>query len=117
MELLLFHSLIALHIVTGATGAIAFWVPVIGRKGGTRHRGWGRVFNRCMLATGSLAMCMATLTLIDPMGTHPHLVGMFDASFIRGIFGWMMLSTGILTVNLAWYGWLDVMINRVFYCL
>lgn len=112
MELLLFHGLIAAHIVTGATGAIAFWVPVLGKKGGTNHRWWGRLFNRCMLITGSLAMCMATLTLIDPIGTHPHLEGLFDAAFIRGIFGWMMLTTGVLTVNLAWYGWLAVLNKR-----
>ena len=39
------------------------------------------------------------------METHPHLVGMFEAPFIRGIFGWMMLHMGVLTINLAWYGW------------
>jgi hypothetical protein len=112
MELLLFHSLIAAHIVTGATGAVAFWVPVIGRKGGVNHRRWGRLFNRCMLVTGCLAMAMATLTLIDPIGTHPHLEGRFDPAFLRGLFGWMMLTTGLLTVNLAWYGWLAVLNKR-----
>jgi hypothetical protein len=112
MELALFHSLIAAHIITGTTGAVAFWIPVAGRKGGANHRRWGRVFNRCMLITGGLAMAMATLTLIDPFGTHPHLVGLFDAAFIRGIFGWMMLTTGLLTVNLTWYGWLAVLNRR-----
>lgn len=112
MELFLFHSLIAAHILTGATGAIAFWIPVAGRKGGANHRRWGRLFNRCMIITGCLAMAMATLTLIDPLGTHPHLVGLFDAAFIRGIFGWMMLTTGLLTVNLTWYGWLAVLNRR-----
>ncbi|MBB5689848.1 hypothetical protein GXW77_03085 [Roseomonas alkaliterrae] len=112
MELHLFHALIALHIVTGATGAIAFWVPVLGRKGGPAHRRWGRLFNRCMVATGCLAMAMAMLTLIAPMATHPHLEGRFDPDFIRGIFGWMMLTTALLTVNLAWYGWLAVLNKR-----
>ncbi len=40
-------------------------------------------------------------TLIDPLGTHPHLK---DAVFVRSIFGVMMLYLAILTVNLAWYG-------------
>ena len=62
-----------------------------------------------MLVTGGLAMCMASLTLIDPIGTHPHLEGRFDAAFLRGIFGWMMLTTALLTINLAWYGWLAVL--------
>ena len=112
MELHIFHALIAAHILTGATGAIAFWVPIIGRKGGDSHRKWGKVFTICMLATGSFAICMSSLTLYDPIGTHPHLEGMFDVVFIRAIFGWLMLHMGILTVNLAWYGWQSVLNRR-----
>jgi hypothetical protein len=112
MELHLFHALVAAHILTGSTAAIAFWIPVLGRKGGADHRRWGRIFTRCMLATGSLAIVMSLLTLADPFGTHPHLEGRFDAVFIGGIFGWLMLHMGILTVNLAWYGWLCVVHGR-----
>ena len=108
MALFLFHTLVVVHILTGVTGAIAFWVPVIGRKGGVNHKRWGRIFTYAMLATGCLALCMALLSLADPMGTHPHLEGRFDAEFIRGLFGWMMLHTAILTINLTWYGWLCV---------
>lgn len=100
-----FRILIAAHIMTGATGAITFWIPVIGRKGGARHKTWGRVFTFALLATGIFACGMSILTLIDPFATHPHLVGQFDAAFIRGIFGHMMLHLGILTITLAWYGW------------
>ena len=112
MELMVFHALVVLHVLTGSTGAIAFWVPVIGRKGGVNHKRWGKVFTIAMLCTGSLAVCLSLLTLYDPMGTHPHLVGMFEAPFIRGIFGWLMLHMGILTINLAWYGWLCVQNRR-----
>jgi hypothetical protein len=105
MELHVFHGLVAAHILTGTTAAVAFWVPVLGRKGGSAHRRWGRVFTSCMLVTGGLAIAMSLLTLADPFGTHPHLAGQFDAVFIRGIFGWLMLHMGVLTVNLAWYGW------------
>ena len=37
MVLFLFHALVAAHIVTGSIGAIAFWVPVIGRKAGANQ--------------------------------------------------------------------------------
>jgi hypothetical protein len=48
MVLFLFHALVAAHIVTGSIGAIAFWVPVIGQKGGANHARWGRIFTfRC----------------------------------------------------------------------
>jgi hypothetical protein len=108
----LFHTLVLLHILTGATGAIAFWVPVIGKKGGANHRAWGKVFNVCLLVTGLFAIGMSLLTLRDPFGTHPHLVGRFDAAFISGLFGWMMLHNGILTVNLVWYGWMCITNRR-----
>jgi hypothetical protein len=110
--MVLFHSLVALHIVTGSIGAIAFWVPVSGRKGGFNHKRWGKVFNVCLLITSGFAVGMSVLTLLDPIGTHPHLVGLFEADFVRGIFGWMMLHNGILTVNLVWYGWLCIKNRR-----
>jgi hypothetical protein len=112
MVLFLFHALVAAHIVTGSIGAIAFWVPVIGRKGGVNHARWGKVFTFALLITGCLAMMMSLLTLAAPIETHPHLEGRFDEAFIRGIFGWMMLMTGLLTVNLAWYGWLSIRNKR-----
>jgi hypothetical protein len=108
MELLLFYTLVVAHIVSGSIGAIAFWVPVIGRKGSVNHRRWGRIFTYALLATGCFALAMSMLTLIDPLGTHPHLAGRFDAAFLRGMFGHLMLHTAILTINLAWYGLLCV---------
>lgn len=118
VELLAFQGLVAAHIVAGSIGAVSFWVPVAGRKGGLQHKRWGRVFTVALLVTGSLAVAMSVFSLIDPVGTHPHLAGQFDAAFLRGIFGWMMLHVGILTLNLTWYGWLcvrnrgDVAANR-----
>ncbi len=105
MTLLVFQALIAAHILAGGVGAMAFWVPVIGRKGGVAHRRWGRVFVWSLLIAGSLAVTMSLITLLDPIGTHPHLADRFDAAFLRGIFGWMMLHVGVLTINLTWYGW------------
>jgi hypothetical protein len=58
-----------------------------------------------MLITGFAAIGISTMTLLDPLGTHPNLE---DADWIRGVFGWMMQGLALLTVNLAWYGWLCV---------
>lgn len=101
----LFGAFIVLHIAFGSVGLLAFWVPVIGRKGGSTHKRWGKLFTWTMLITGSAAIAISTLTLIDPFATHPQLD---DAAWIRGVFGWMMQGLALLTVNLAWYGWLCV---------
>jgi hypothetical protein len=34
----LFEALVVLHVIAGATGLIAFWVPIAARKGGVAHR-------------------------------------------------------------------------------
>lgn len=103
-----FDIFIAIHITAGSIGLLSFWVPVVARKGGRDHRRWGRVFTWCMLVTGSAAIGISICTLIAPLETHPQLS---DAAWIRGVFGWMMLGLAILTINLAWYGWLCVL-NR-----
>jgi len=98
---LLFKALIAVHIVFGVVGLVSFWVPIFSRKGSPVHRRWGRIFALSILMAGGIAILLALCTLVDPLGTHPHLD---DAVFVRGIFGVLMLHLGVLTVNLAWYG-------------
>lgn len=90
------------HIAIGSVGLIAFWVPVIGRKGAKPHRNWGKIFAYSMLVVGVLALGISGTTLLDPVGTHPHMD--FAPEFIAGVFGWMMLYLAILTINLVWYG-------------
>ena len=99
--LTLFHTLVAIHIVFGTVGLISFWIPVLGKKGNRNHRLWGKVFARSILAAGSVALLLSICTLIDPLGTHPHLK---DPVFVRGIFGVMIFYLAVLTINLAWYG-------------
>jgi hypothetical protein len=98
---LLFKSLIAVHIVFGAVGLVSFWIPVFSRKGSPAHRLWGRIFARCILIAGGIAILLSLCTLYAPLETHPHLD---DPVFVRGIFGVLMFHLGVLTVNLAWYG-------------
>ena len=104
-----FHGFLAGHITTGAVGLVAFWVPVLSKKGGVLHLRWGRIFNVAMIATGAFATGMALCTIADPLGTHPFMT---DAPLVAGIFGWMMLYLAFLTVNLAVYGWLCIRYRR-----
>jgi hypothetical protein len=107
-----FHGLVAAHIAFGAVGLVAVWVPIVGRKGGEAHRRFGRIFIVSMLVTGGFAMGMGALTILAPEPTHPHLVGRYDAAFVAGIFGHMMLYLAFLTINLALQGHLAIAHKR-----
>lgn len=100
-----FDVLVAAHIVTGTTGLASVWVPVLTRKGSRAHKLWGRVFVGSMLATGVIAMGISICSLIAPLATHPFSQ---DTVMIRGLFGWMMLYLGVLTVALTWHGYTAV---------
>ena len=104
-----FHLLVACHIVTGAIGLVAFWIPVLSQKGGGRHVLFGRIFTICMLLTGTIAVGISSSTLLAPLATHPAFP---DAVLVESIFGWMMLYLAILTINLAWFGWLAAINKR-----
>jgi hypothetical protein len=102
-----FEMFVWAHILCGAIGLVAFWIPVMGRKGSVEHRRFGRLFINTMLLTGSFAIGISLTTLYAPTETHPHLAthALFqDPALIRGIFGWMMLYLAVLTINLAWQG-------------
>jgi len=96
-----FHTLVALHIVTGSIGLVTMWVPIVGRKGGAIHKRWGTIFVRALFATGVLAIGISLTTLAWPLETHTFWD---DAALIRGMFGWMMLYLATLTIMLARYG-------------
>jgi hypothetical protein len=103
--MLLFDVFVVTHVISGATGLVIFWVPVIARKGAHHHRKWGRLFAYSMIATGISAIAMGLCTLVAPLPTHPELT---DVPLIRGLFGWMMLYLAILTIGLAWHGLMAV---------
>jgi len=104
-----FHTLVALHIVTGSIGLVALWVPIVGRKGGPVHKRWGTVFVRALLVTGVLAIGISLTTLAWPLQTHDFWD---DAALIRGLFGWMMLYLATLTIMLARYGTVCIRYRR-----
>ena len=107
--MLIFNVLVALHIVTGLTGLITMWVPIVGKKGGATHKRWGRVFAQALLATGIIAIGISIVTLRYPLETHPFSD---DAPLVRGLFGWMMLYLATLTIMLSRYGLLCIQNKR-----
>lgn len=97
----LFEVIVVLHVLAGATGLIAFWAPIATRKGGKVHRRWGDVAARALMIAGALAIAMALLSLYGPEQRLPMIK---DRALFAGLFGWMMLYLGLLTIGFADYG-------------
>lgn len=97
----LFHALVVLHVATGAVGLTAFWGPIVTRKGAANHRKWGRAACYGFLGAGALAIAMALLSLYGPEYRHPEVT---DRALYEGLFGWMMLYLGVLTIGFVDYG-------------
>lgn len=97
----LFEVIVVLHVLAGTVGLISFWVPIAARKGGPRHRKWGRIACRAFMGAGALAIAMALLSLY---GAEQRLPMIKDRVLFNGLFGWMMLYLGMLTIGFAHYG-------------
>lgn len=97
----LFEALVALHVATGVVGLTAFWGPIVTRKGSGRHRKWGKAASYGFLGAGALAIAMALLSLYGPEYRHPEIA---DRALFDGLFGWMMLYLGVLTIGFVDYG-------------
>ena len=97
----LFEALVVAHVITGAVGLAAFWGPIVTRKGATNHRKWGRAACYGFLGAGGLAIAMALLSLYGPDTRHPEIT---DRALFTGLFGWMMLYLGMLTIGFVDYG-------------
>jgi hypothetical protein len=97
----LFEALVVAHVVTGTVGLAAFWGPIVTRKGAANHRKWGKAACYGFLGAGSLAIAMALLSLYGPEWRHPEIT---DRALFDGLFGWMMLYLGVLTIGFVDYG-------------
>ncbi len=103
----LFHALVGLHVITGVVGLTAFWGPIVTRKGAANHRKWGMAACYGFLGAGALAIAMALLSLYGSEFRHPEIT---DRALFDGLFGWMMLYLGVLTIGFVDY-WLAVIRN------
>ncbi len=97
----LFEALVVGHVAAGAVGLIAFWGPIVTRKGANRHRRWGKAACYGFLGAGVLAIVMALFSLYGPEARHPEVT---DRALFDGLFGWMMLYLGTLTIGFVDYG-------------
>jgi hypothetical protein len=96
-----FEILIVLHVIAGAVGLTAFWGPIVTRKGARAHRRWGKAACLGFLGAGALAVAMALLSLWGSELRHPEVT---DRALFEGLFVWMMLYLGVLTIGFVDYG-------------
>jgi hypothetical protein len=96
-----FQALVIGHVIAGAVALVSFWVPVVSRKGGSAHRTWGRIFKAALYTAAWFAIGMAVLNLTTANDRHSVLT---DRALFDGLFGWMMLYLGVLTLGLGQYG-------------
>ena len=73
------------------------------------HRKWGRAACYGFVGAGVLAIIMALLSLYGPELRHPEVS---DRALYEGLFGWMMLYLGVLTIGFVDYGLAVVRHNR-----
>ncbi|MEM8982388.1 MAG: hypothetical protein AAGC71_05140 [Pseudomonadota bacterium] len=97
------------HIAIGSIALVLFWLPTVARKGGARHRRFGRWYANAMLLVAMSAIGLSILTLIDPIGIRypdgipaarsPTSVA---AASRRG--AWFLLMLGLLVLASVQHG-------------
>ena len=96
-----FGILIVGHICAGTIGLLSFWMPVVLRKGSPDHIKWGRIFAKAIYAAATIACIIGVLNLTTESDRHPV---MRDRALFAGLFGWMMIYLGLLSLLLVRYG-------------
>jgi hypothetical protein len=104
----LFTLVLAVHVGAGVVALTSFWGAVATLKGGPSHRRWGKAFTAAIYTASVMALAMGTLSLRWPLAMHP---GLTDETLYRGLFGWMMVYLGLLTISMTRYG-LAVIANK-----
>jgi uncharacterized membrane protein YhaH (DUF805 family) len=104
----LFHLFLAIHIGAGIVALTSFWAAVATRKGGPRHRYFGRVFSASIYVASFQALGMGLLSVAWPTAMHTQLT---DETLYRGLLGWMMIYLALLTMSMTRYG-LQMIANK-----
>lgn len=83
-----------LHIISGFTALLIFWVPIVTRKGRKIHTRSGWVFVTAMTSVSITALYMGVYRLALDASLAPE-----EASF-----SWFLILIAILSGAAAWYG-------------
>lgn len=84
------------HIVAGGLGLIAFWVPVLTRKGGRAHRKYGRVFKWSAYTVVTSAALAVVIHLLVARAEAPTIAEAADSFGALFLLGYLAIVTGIM---------------------
>jgi hypothetical protein len=94
IDLKTFHGWLLLsHIVPGFAGLIAFWFPVVLKKGSRAHIVTGKVFAICCGLVALSAIIASLWMLISPMTHDPRLATLDPAKLPGELRGRMFVGT------------------------
>lgn len=99
------RAALMVHIVFGATGMLAFWFPVLTRKGAHLHKLSGRAFHwsaYVMLAAASVVLFVRFTRLLQAGSTPSESPYRFALLFLLGqlvILVWVTVRHGVLVLR------------------
>jgi hypothetical protein len=62
-----YQALIFFHVSVGFASLILFWIPVVAKKGSTRHKLTGHWYAKAMYAVGVSAFILSMMLMVDPI--------------------------------------------------
>jgi len=85
------------HIVVGVVGLAAWWVPLLTKKGGRRHKLLGKVFALCAYIVGTTAVLGVTIRIASAMWRGASVQDNIET------FGFLLLLgyLGVLTLTVT----------------
>lgn len=98
-----YRSLLLVHVAFGFIGLVAFWFPVLSRKGGPVHTKAGKVFMYSAYIVGGTAIAIALMRLVSPFGIRPD-----DRPSDPAAVGEALLTSRMFAVFLAYLGVITV---------
>lgn len=99
------HSfLLKAHIGVGALALVAFWLPIVARKGSVNHKKFGRLFVWCMSIVAGSAIIISIMVLIDPIGIRApsrdlDMERAMQVAANNRMFSLFLLMLGLLTAT------------------
>ncbi|MDQ7050126.1 MAG: hypothetical protein Q9M92_11580 [Enterobacterales bacterium] len=100
MQSSLYYIALYTHIIIGAVALVAFWLPLLAKKGSVLHKKSGRWFVNAMYTVAISGFIMTSLVLLDPIAVR-YADALPPADKIESIIRQQRIFAGFLLM-LSW---------------